>query len=125
MVHIREDRAIVIAPCVITLRFIENDKEYDFTSYVRLLYRAQRLGPMPAWKVLSLGTVYVQDAVVPSSPSPHQSSVINTTFRRQSYKHLCWLLERSGFELSDDLPGADDPLNIDREIAKLFQWLHG
>ncbi|KAL3477391.1 hypothetical protein BJX99DRAFT_257420 [Aspergillus californicus] len=123
-ISIHGNKAVMMSPCVITLRFNENEKEYDFISHVRLFYRAQRLEPTLVWKLRSLQTIYVQDAVVPSSPSPQQSLVIDTSLRRQSYKHLSWLLEQRGFEVSDNLPGVDLPATIDREMSGLSQWLY-
>ncbi|KAL4882303.1 hypothetical protein BJY04DRAFT_187656 [Aspergillus karnatakaensis] len=129
MVHIHDNRAVIVSPCIITLRFMENGKEYDFTSHVRLVHQCQKVEFLPspasgsAWKVLSLRTIYIQDAVAASSPVREEDLVVDTGSRRPSYKHLCWLLERRGFEIRDDLPGVDRLDLMEREMEVLFAWL--
>lgn len=130
MIHLRGDKAVVESKCVIRLRILAQgtDNEYEYTSYVRLVSRVQRL-PGGEWKMRSLGTIYEQDSVVPAGMSIDGGSeeglrlAHKVNGRRSSYKYLCWLLERLGFEVNRDLPGTDIPETVEREMNEHFAWL--
>ncbi|KAI9046077.1 snoaL-like domain-containing protein [Aspergillus affinis] len=122
VIHIRGDKSVVESKCSIQLRLPEEEGEYDFTSQVRLVSRVERLQG-GIWKLLSVETIYEQDSMVPTGPVPGLLPYFKANNRRSSYKHLCWLLERRGFDVRSDLPGTDIPETVEREMKRHFTWL--
>lgn len=100
---------------------MEDKAEYDFISQVRLVSKLERQRNLE-WKMLSIETIYERDSIIPAGPISSTLS-INSAGRRDSYKYTTWVLERSGFEIRNDLPGTDDPETVDRKMDELFQWL--
>lgn len=120
---------MVESKCIIRLRGLAQgtESEYEFTSYVRLVSRVERL-PGSEWKMRSLGTIYEQDSVVVGmsmgGEAEERLDLLNKLgTRRSSYRYLCWLLERLGFEVKGDLPGTDIPETVEKEMNGHFAWM--
>lgn len=103
------------------MRLTEAEIDYDFISQVRLVSKLEHLGRY-GWKMLSIETIYERDSLVPAGPTVLNLS-IDTAGRRESYKYMTWALERSGFEVRNDLPGTDVPETVNRMMDGVFQWL--
>jgi len=96
--------------------------EAEFTSFMRLLYRAERREGV--WRISDLTAVYEWDTLHPAMPGTDlrvdPSAVAGL---RHSYRWLAYTRSLEGETLSADLPGIDriDAVNALYEAA--FNWL--
>lgn len=122
LVHHRGLRAVVELPSTTTRSISVHGVEAEFTSFMRLLYRAERREGV--WRISDLTAVYEWDTLHPAVPGTDlrvdPGAVADL---RPSYRWLAYTRSLEGETLSTDLPGTDriDAVNTLYEAA--FTWL--
>ena len=122
LVHHCGWRAVVELPSTTTRSISVHGVEAEFTSFMRLLYRAERRAGV--WRISDLTAVYEWDTLHPAVPGtdlrvdPGAAGGL-----RHSYRWLAYTRSLEGETLSTDLPGIDriDTVNALYEAA--FTWL--
>lgn len=107
----------------ITIRFTENDTEFDLTSSCRFVSRLVKVDKQ--WKMLSLTCIYVREWVLPAFPTANNRALElgSGGLTRKSYKCLGRLLMRLGHNIAEDLPGSDDEKSIKAVTDANAAWL--
>ena len=93
------------------------------TGYVRLMWRAQRLGDR--WLVAGLRCTYIRDLMQPCNPSDRLvlDEAVRATYR-PSYRYLTATLTYLGRSPSHDMPGIDGPETVAALRDGEQAWLH-
>lgn len=109
----------------ITLRFTENDREYDMVSWGWWIHRAVRIEHSDhQWTLTAMRFIYDRDSIIPTCPS-HENSleIVPPAGARPSYKYLEWTLTRRGYHISRELPASDDRSSVEKTKAIENAWL--
>ena len=122
VVDVLGDRALAETACTLHSFFPLDGIPCKTSGFVRLFWRAQRLGNR--WLLAGLRCLYVRDYLTACTPG--RQPVINeaelSTYRL-SYRYVTYNLARLGLDPKHDLPGADRPDTVkalrDGELA----WL--
>lgn len=125
-VKINADRALVMSYGHITLRFTEQDQEYDMISWGWWIHRAVHLESQQRWLLTAMRFIYNRDSIVPVAPGP--KSVLDIELgpdTRPSCKYLEWTLTRRGYAISKTLVGTDQPDGVKVLRAQEDTWLFG
>ena len=125
-VNINGDKALATSYGHITLRFTENDREYDMVSWGWWIHRAVRIDPSShQWALTTMRFIYDRDSIVPTCPLKEEKVLfVPPAGARPSYKYLEWTLNRRGYTISRTLPGSDDRSSVDETKASENAWLH-
>ena len=122
LVHHSGRRAVVELPSTTTRSISVHGVEAEFTSFMRLVYRAEwRDG---VWRISDLTAVYEWDTLHPAVPGTDlRVDPSAVAALRHSYRWLAYTRSLEGETLSTDLPGTDriDAVNTLYEAA--FTWL--
>lgn len=118
LVWLNGSRAVAVTMASIQTRSIIGGKEYDLTSYVRLLYTAQK--EPEGWKLVSMDCIYEKDSLVPAAPAEYPA---NSGFR-PSYGNLAAVLAAEGHAINSELPGDDRPEQVTQIMKKAATWIN-
>ena len=126
-VNVQGDKALITSYGHITLRFLENEQEYDMISWGWWMHRAVHIADASGhpWTLSALRFIYDRDSISPTTPVQQGILEISTPLgARPTYKYLEWTLSRRGYTISRDLPGSDDPASVERLRTQENRWLH-
>lgn len=123
VVHTQGRRALVELPVAAEVRTIAHGVEVDLTSFMRLLYRAEKRDE--SWKISHMTCIYERDTLVPAL----HGSVLELDKKRMEqfrmpYRCLAYYFSLTGRPVGDDLYGDDQPEHLDELYAAAFEWLH-
>lgn len=117
-IHVRGDRAISEAFCLVTSSITLGGIDYELASYMRLFTRLQKLSEPSEWRLLSLESSYVRDRLVTAFPSSDASLPLVITNEAQaypkSYRRLALVMLNRGLKPRPDLPHEDSPESVRR-----------
>ena len=124
VVDIAGERALAETPCTLHSFFPLDGIPCKTSGYVRLLWRAQRLGD--TWLLAGLRCLYVRDYLTACSPGrqPKLDEAELATYRL-SYRYVTYNLARLGLDPKHDLPGADMPETVKVLREGERAWLQG
>ena len=129
-IHVRDNRAISEAFCLVTSSITLGGIDYELASHMRLFTRLQKLQSEPSgeWRLLSLESSYVRDRLVTAFPSPdHASAPLGMTNEAQAYpkgyRHLALVMLNRGLRPRPDLPHEDSPESVRRISDRNRAWL--
>lgn len=116
------DRALVELPSTTIRWFPIDGVEVELTSYMLLVYRAERRDGV--WRILQLNAINEADTLFPAIPGdvPKIDRELLAGFRR-SYRFLSLFHTLHGEPVKNDLPGLDDRDSVDRLYSAAFSWL--
>lgn len=118
LVWLNGDRAVAVVMAGIQPRKHLNGRAYDLTSYVRLLYRTEKIDGR--WKIRSLDCIYERDSLVPVIPDEFPCPEHNG---RSSYSALAAVMESEGYAINMELPGDDRPEQTAELMQSARSWL--
>lgn len=96
-------------------------QDVDLHSYARIFMELEKKNG--TWKILDGDCIYERDELVPVVPGkPIKIDTKELASYRESYQGLCYVLARTGFESSDDLPGEDKPETVEKVYADASDW---
>lgn len=117
-IHVRGNRAISEAFCLVTSSITLDGVEYELASHMRLFTRLQKLLNPSEWRLLSLESSYVRDRLVTTFPSSDTSLPLVMTNEAQaypkSYRHLALVMLNRGLKPRPNLPHEDSPDSVGR-----------
>ena len=117
-IHVRGNRAISEAFCLVTSSLTLNAIDYELASHMRLFTRLQKLSDPSEWRLLSLESSYVRDRLVTAFPSSDASLPLVMTDEAQaypkSYRHLALVMLTRGLKPRPNLPHEDSPESVRR-----------
>ncbi len=122
IVTINNERALAETACTLHGFYTYNGVSVTSTGFVRLFWRAQRLGDR--WLIAGLRSAYLRDLLQPCNPAQHimfDEGELSTY--RLSYRYLTATLKYLGREPKDDLPGYDRPDTVASLISHERDWL--
>lgn len=124
VVDLQGDRALAETACTLHSFFPLDGIPCKCTGFVRLLWRAQRLGDH--WLLAGLRCLYVRDYLTACNPNrqPVLDEAELETYRL-SYRYVTYNLARLGLDPKNDLPGADQPETVKALRAGERAWLQG
>lgn len=115
-IHVRGNRAISEAFCLVTSSITLDGIDYELASHMRLFTRLQKLSDLSEWRLLSLESSYVRDRLVPAFPSSNISLPLVMTNEAQaypkSYRQLALVMLNRGLKPRLNLPHEDDPESV-------------
>ena len=127
-IHVRGNRAISEAFCLITSSITLDGVDYELASHLRLFTRLQKLSDLNEWRLLSLESSYVRDRLVTASPGADKGVQLIMTSEAQaypkSYRHLALVMLNRGLKPRPDLPDEDHPEGIRRIVDRNRAFLH-
>ena len=122
VVTINKDRALADTGCTLHGFYKLNGVDVTSTGFVRLLWRAQRLGPR--WLIAGLRGIYTRDLLQSCTPGDSlQLDERDLSGYRQSYRYLTHTLKTLGRQPSHDLPGVDRPETVAALREAETAWL--
>ena len=121
-IHVRGDRAISEAFCLVTSSITLDGVDYELASHMRLFSRLQKLPDSNEWRLLSLESSYVRDRLVPAFPSTADADVPRLILTNneevqaypKSYRCLALVMLKRGLKPRVDLPHEDHPESVKR-----------
>ena len=127
-IHVRGNRAISEAFCLVTSSLTLGTTDYELASHMRLFTRLQKLSdPGSEWRLLSLESSYVRDRLV--TAFPHASSPLILTDEVQtypkSYRHLALVMLSRGLKPRPNLPHENSPESVRRISDRNRAFLDG
>ena len=121
LVNLNGDRAVATLSGIIDIPQIIDGIELTLSSHTLFSYKAdKRAGE---WGLMSFSAIYRRDEMIPSTPGKSisiEAGILEGY--RPSYRHLSWSLERTGYEVNNELPGEDRPETVASALAELFAW---
>ena len=127
-IHVRGNRAISEAFCLITSSITLDGVDYELASHLRLFTRLQKLSELNEWRLLSLESSYVRDRLVTASPGADKGVQPIMTNEAQaypkSYRHLALVMLNRGAKPRPDLPDEDRPEGIRKIVDRNRTFLH-
>ena len=127
-IHVRGDRGISEAFCLVTSSITLDGVDYELASHMRLFTRLQKLSDSNEWRLLSLESSYVRDRLVTAFPSADAGVRLGMTDEAQgfpkSYRHLALVMLNRGLKPRRDLPHEDDPESVRRRVDRNRAFLH-
>ena len=123
VVTLNGDRAIAETACTLHGFYNRDGIDVTGTGYLRLMWRAQRLGDR--WLVAGLRGAYIRDLLQPCNPSDRLvlDEAALATYR-PSYRYLTATLAYLGRSPSNDMPGIDRPETVAALRDGEQAWLH-
>lgn len=116
------DRAWVESPGQILIRPRLDGVECDLTAWCRFLCRLERRSGQ--WRLAGFDSIYIKDRIDPVTPGAMVDLDPELLAgARVSYRHLTYLNRKSGYLVSDDLPGVDRPDLVEACYAQAHDWL--
>lgn len=117
-IHVRGNRAISDAFCLVTSSLTLGAIDYELASHMRLFTRLQKLSNPSEWRLLSVESSYVRDRLVTAFPSSDASSPLVMINEVQaypkSYRHLALVMLNRGLKPRPDLPHEGSPESVRR-----------
>ena len=111
VVTVDGDRAIAETACTLHGFYRRDGIDVTGTGYVRLLWRAQRLGHR--WLIAGLRGLYIRDLLQACNPNERVTlDEAELATYRPSYRYLTATLKYLGRDPSHDLPGIDRPETV-------------
>ena len=127
-IHVRGDRGISEAFCLVTSSITLNGVDYELASHMRLFTRLQKLSDSNEWRLLSLESSYVRDRLVTAFPNVDAGVQLAKTQEAQlypkSYRCLALVMLNRGLNPRPDLPHEDDPESVRRILDRNQAFLH-
>ena len=115
-IHVRENRAISEAFCLVTSSVTLSGTDYELASHMRLFTRLEKLSEPSEWRLLSLESSYVRDRLVTAYPSADASLPPIMTREAQAYpkcyRNLALVMLSRGLEPRPNLPHEDSPDSV-------------
>lgn len=121
LVSLNGDRAVATLSGIIDIPETIEGIEMTLSAHCLMLYKVEKRDG--EWGLMSFGAIYRRDELIPATPG--QSITIpaqDLAGFRPSYRHLTWSLERTGYEVNNDLPGEDRPETVQAVMAEVFGW---
>ncbi len=75
------------------------------------------------WYMVKFEAIYDNETLTPTFPTDKIPSTRPPVEYRESYNVLAWMMERTGFPISQDMPGLDRPETVERIMQEAFAWL--
>ena len=127
-IHVRGNRGISEAFCLVTSSITIDGVDYELASHMRLFTRLQKLSDSNEWRLVSLESSYVRDRLVTAFPGSDASVQLVMTGKAQaypkSYRHLALVMLKRGLKPRTDLPHEDYPESISRILTQNRAFLH-
>lgn len=118
LVWLNEKKAVAVTMASIQIRKTINKVPCDMVSYVRFLYKTQKVDS--EWFVESMDCIYEKDCLVPVLPGGFTSG---SPVVRKSYSTLAAVLGAEGYPIAGDLPGDDLPETVHALLREAEGWL--
>ena len=119
-IHVRGNRAISEAFCLVTSSLTLGAIDYELASHMRLFTRLQKLSDPSEWRLLSVESSYVRDRIVTAFPSTDATLPLVMTDEvrayPKSYRHLALVMLNRGLRPRPNLPHEDSPESL-RQIS--------
>lgn len=122
VVTVREERAVVEVPGIISSRVIVHGVDAELSSWIRILYRVER--DEGQWRIRSLECIYESDSLRPVAPDeviPFDAEQL--AGMREAYRFFAYRLTSIGKTPPNDLWGDDQPDRVTQLYAESFAWL--
>ena len=127
-IHVRGDRGVSKAFCVVTSSITLDGVDYEVASHMCLFIRLQKLSDSNEWRLLSLESSYVRDRLLTAFPTVHADVQLAKTHEAQaypkSYRCLALVMLNRGLKSRPDLPHEDDPESVSRILDHNCALLH-
>lgn len=124
LVHLNGDRAFVEYPSTTTRSVDVKGKEAVLTSYMRLLYRAEKRSG--EWKITAMTSLNEWDELAPAIPGETLDvRPAELDGLRASYRFLAYTRKLAGGEVNMDELGVDRPEDVNKFYAREMEWLNG
>ena len=127
-IHVRGNRAVSEAFCLVTSSIMIDDVDYELASHMRLFSRLQKLSDSNEWRLLSLESSYVRDRLVSAFPSADAGVQLAMADEARaypkSYRHLALVMLNRGLKPRLDLPHEDDPDSVRQVVDWNRTFLH-
>ena len=129
-IHVRGDRAISEAFCLVTSAITLGGTDYELASHMRLFTRLEKPSAPPSeWRLLSLESSYVRDRLVPAFPSADASVPPVVTREAQAYpkcyRNLALVMLSRGLKPRPHLAHEDSPESLRRISDRNRAFLDG
>lgn len=127
-IHVRGNRGISEAFCLVTSSITLDGVDYELASHMRLFTRLQKLSDSNEWRLLSLESSYVRDRLVTASPTANAGGELGMSQEAQgypkSYRHLALVMLNRGLKPRPNLPHEDYPESIKQILEQNRAFLH-
>ena len=127
-IHVRGNRGISEAFCLVTSSITIDGVDYELASHMRLFTRLQKLSDSNEWRLLSLESSYVRDRLVTASPGADAGGKLGMSEEAQgypkSYRHLALVMLNRGLKPRPNLPHEDYPESIKQILDRNRAFLH-
>ena len=121
---VNEDRAVTIMNASILMRKEVDQVLCELSSDAQLIFSTQKIDGQ--WYIVRFESIYGQDRLVPVLPDATLSmDSIWLSRYRESYACMSFVMERSGIEANQELPGRDRPELAEKVYAERRAWLAG
>ncbi|MBO0848995.1 MAG: nuclear transport factor 2 family protein [Pseudonocardia sp.] len=121
IVHLGDDRAVVLLAAVITSRAVVSGQELDLEADCRIVYRTERRDGH--WRIAAMDCIYCRDTLTPAVPGePFRVPADELASLRPSYRMLAWSFARRGIPVRSDLLGEDQPARVAAFLDSAFAW---
>lgn len=121
-IHVRGNRGISEAFCLVTSSITLDGVDYELASHMRLFTRLQKLSDLNEWRLLSLESSYMRDRLVTAFPGAEAGGQLVISDEAQaypkSYRHLAMVMMNRGLKPRPDLPHEDSPDSIRRIVDR-------
>lgn len=121
-VRANRGKAVATLSAAIETRVVLDGVETDLDSQARLVYKAVK--SEDGWKLFGLDCIYQRDTLSPAIPG--EQVVVNLK-RLKAYRSSCrclsYVLESTGFNINQDLPGDDRPEQVSALYDDAFAWM--
>lgn len=122
IVTLNGKRALAETGCVILLPGKVGDAGVTVTADARLFVRAEKRG---VWRISRLAALYLSDSWAFEPGVTPQIDRARLASYRAPYRHLSYLLNESGKQARDDLPGLDRSDLCEAFYRAEGGWLNG
>lgn len=128
-IHVRGNRAISEAFCLVTSALTLDGVDYELASYMRLATRLEKATDGNGWYMLSLEAIYVRDRLVCASPFFEVPSVFPMKEQAKAYpkcyRNLALVMLNRGLSPRPDLPNEEDQDSVRRVLDRNLSFLEG
>lgn len=122
VIWLKGNKAIAEIVASIQSHTVIDRKEVDLVSYVRLLYRVEKIGGI--WKIRTLDCIYEKDSLLPVLPSSDLDiDPSELSEYRSPYQCLCYVLKQKGITCNQELPGEDRPDTVNALYQSVSNWI--
>ena len=100
-IHVRGDRGVSEAFCLVTSSITLDGVDYKLASHMRLFTRLQKLSDSNEWRLLSLESSYVRDRLITGFPTVHAvqlAKIDGAQAYRKSYRCLALVMLNRGLK---------------------------